>query len=123
MSASMIATNGTIILAKTWGETDRTGGQGAEFGKASPIGLFLILALLVAVVLLVRSMNRRLRNLPESFDDLNPQGGDAHALNNRAPMDDALPSTKSAEDAGTGTATLVKDETLFDDDEKPDPEK
>lgn len=93
MSASVIVANGTSILAKTWGETDMTGGQGAEFGKAAPFGLFLILALLVAVAFLIRSMNRRLRNLPESFDDPEPtRAVDAHALNNAVPMDDALPS-------------------------------
>lgn len=95
-----------------------TGGKGAEFGKAAPLGLFVILALLIAVVLLVRSMNRRLRNLPESFDDpdLTP-GGDPHLLNNMSPMDDALPSRKPGESEAEGTVTLVKD------DEKPEDEK
>ena len=120
MSASAIATSGTLFLAKTWGEPDMTGGQGEEFGKASPIGLFLILALLIAVVLLIRSMNRRLRNLPESFDDpdLTPSG-DAHMLNNQSPMDDALPSAKPGASAGEGTATMVKD-AQESEDEKPD---
>ncbi|WP_235174641.1 hypothetical protein [Tomitella biformata] len=105
-----------------------TGGRGAEFGKASPIGLFLILALLIAVVLLVRSMNRRLRNLPESFDDpdLTP-GADAHALNNQAPMDDALPSKRAGKSAGESAVTMVKDDPKPDDqkpdDQDPDAEK
>ncbi len=120
MSASAIATSGTIFLAKTWGEPDMTGGQGEEFGKASPIGLFLILALLIAVVLLIRSMNRRLRNLPESFDDPGlTSGGDAHQLNNLSPMDDALPSSTSGAGAGEGTATLIKDADEPED-KKPD---
>ena len=42
---------------------------GPEFGQASPIGLFLVLLLLVATILLVRSMNGRLKRLPESFDE------------------------------------------------------
>ena len=97
-----------------------TGGQGEEFGKASPIGLFLILALLVAVVLLIRSMNRRLRNLPESFDDPDPTpGGNAHQLNNLSPMDDALPSTTSGAGAGEGTVTMTKD-AEEPEDKKPD---
>ncbi|MFZ2172554.1 MAG: hypothetical protein WAW17_00700 [Rhodococcus sp. (in: high G+C Gram-positive bacteria)] len=46
---------------------------GPEFGKASPIGLVLILALLAGVVLLVRSMNKRLKNLPDTFEPEHPQ--------------------------------------------------
>ena len=41
---------------------------GPEFGKASPIGLVVVLLLLIGTVLLVRSMNRHLRKLPKSFD-------------------------------------------------------
>jgi len=40
----------------------------APSGEASPIALVVILCLLVAVVLLVRSMNRHLRRVPASFD-------------------------------------------------------
>jgi hypothetical protein len=39
-----------------------------DVGKAGPIGLTLIVALLVATALLVRSMGRHLRKLPPSFD-------------------------------------------------------
>jgi hypothetical protein len=45
------------------------GGQGEEFGKAAPAGLVLLLLFFVAVALLVRSMNKHLRRLPESFED------------------------------------------------------
>nr|WP_328825425.1 hypothetical protein [Tomitella gaofuii] len=51
-----------------WGNKDLTGGRGAEFGKASPLGLLLILALLVGIVFLMRSMNRQLKKVPKSFD-------------------------------------------------------
>ena len=44
------------------------GGQGEEFGKSSPIGLVILLLFFLAVALLVRSMNKHLRRLPESFD-------------------------------------------------------
>jgi hypothetical protein len=37
-------------------------------GKGSTIGLFVVLALLVAVYFLYKSMTRHLRGLPESFD-------------------------------------------------------
>jgi hypothetical protein len=44
-------------------------GHGEEFGKAAPVGLVLLLLFFVAVALLVRSMNKHLRRLPESFED------------------------------------------------------
>ncbi|MEV0945582.1 hypothetical protein [Rhodococcus sp. NPDC049939] len=46
---------------------------GPEFGKASPVGLVVILALLAGVVLLVRSMNRQLKKLPETFEPEHPE--------------------------------------------------
>jgi hypothetical protein len=42
-------------------------GKGDEFGKASPIGLVVILLLGIATILLIRSMTARLRRLPPSF--------------------------------------------------------
>ena len=42
--------------------------KGEEFGKASPIGLVVILVLLVATVFLVRSMTKHIRRVPASFD-------------------------------------------------------
>ena len=41
---------------------------GPDFGKASPFGLIVVVLLLIGVFLLVWSMNRHLRKLPESFD-------------------------------------------------------
>jgi hypothetical protein len=41
--------------------------RGEEFGKTSPIALVVILLLGVATALLIRSMNKRLRNVPASF--------------------------------------------------------
>ncbi|MBV8927587.1 MAG: hypothetical protein JO152_00500 [Mycobacteriaceae bacterium] len=45
---------------------------GPDFGKASPVGLLIVVILLIGTVLLVRSMNRHLRKLPESFDSAHP---------------------------------------------------
>ncbi|HSK59267.1 MAG TPA: hypothetical protein VK935_09470 [Actinomycetospora sp.] len=42
--------------------------RGEEFGKTSPIALVVILLLGLATVLLIRSMSKRLRNVPASFD-------------------------------------------------------
>ena len=46
---------------------------GPEFGKASPIGIPVILRLLIATVLLIRNMNKHIKNLPESFDTEHPE--------------------------------------------------
>ncbi len=47
-------------------------GRGDEFGKASPIGLVVILLLGIATTLLIRSMTKRLRRLPPSFGPADP---------------------------------------------------
>lgn len=39
-----------------------------DVGKAGPLGLFLIVVLLIAVALLVRSMTTHLRRVPPSFE-------------------------------------------------------
>jgi hypothetical protein len=39
-----------------------------DVGKAGPLGLLLIVVLLIAVVLLGRSMGRHLKRVPSSFD-------------------------------------------------------
>jgi hypothetical protein len=39
-----------------------------DVGKAGPLGLLLIVVLLIAVVLLGRSMSRHLKRVPRSFD-------------------------------------------------------
>jgi hypothetical protein len=41
---------------------------GPDFGKASPVGLLILVVLLIATFALVWSMNRHLKKLPESFD-------------------------------------------------------
>lgn len=56
----------TITLATTL--LAQTRDTGPDFGKASPIGLLVVVLLLIAVFLLVRSMNKQLRKVPESFD-------------------------------------------------------
>ena len=42
--------------------------RGPDYGKASPVGLLVVLLLLIGVFFLVRSMNRHLKQVPESFD-------------------------------------------------------
>ena len=38
-------------------------------GLAGPMGLFIIVLMCIATVLLIRNMNKRLRRLPDSFED------------------------------------------------------
>jgi len=46
---------------------------GPDFGKASPVGLLIIVLLLICTALLVWSMNRHLKKLPERFDPSTPE--------------------------------------------------
>ena len=72
-------------------------GKGAEFGKASPIGLVVLVLLFLATVLLVRSMNKQLRKVPASFDE--PDGTRAPATPDPADATEA-PTTPSAAPTG-----------------------
>lgn len=65
MTALMLAALGVVA-------DDAPRNTGPEFGKASPLGLLVVVLLLVSTFFLVRSMNRRLRNVPESFDREDP---------------------------------------------------
>ena len=40
-----------------------------DVGKSGPLGLLLTVLLLIAVVLLVRSMSKHLKRIPPSFDE------------------------------------------------------
>jgi hypothetical protein len=51
--------------------------SGPDFGKASPFGLLVVILLLISLVFLVRSMNRHLKKLPESFDPQHPEADQA----------------------------------------------
>ena len=51
-----------VLAVNNFGDT-RSG------GLAGPMGLFLILILVIATVLLIRNMNSRLRRLPDKFPD------------------------------------------------------
>jgi hypothetical protein len=47
--------------------------HGPDFGKASPVGLLVVVLLLIATLLLLRSMNRQLKKVPPSFDPKHPE--------------------------------------------------
>ena len=46
---------------------------GPDFGKASPVGLLIVVLLLIATLLLLRSMNRQLKKVPKTFDPEHPE--------------------------------------------------
>ena len=72
----------------------------AEGREASPIALVVILCLLVAVVLLVRSMNKHLRKVPPSFADRDEHGRPLGAPTDRA--DPGRPGPSDGEPPGAG---------------------
>jgi hypothetical protein len=76
-------------------ETPRN--TGPDFGKASPIGLLIVVLLLIGTILLVRSMNRHLRKLPGSFDRDNPEA-------DRAADGGTVEPAAAAEDENKGPA-------------------
>lgn len=44
------------------------GGRGEDFGKSSPFGFLILILFFIAVIFLIRSMNKHLRRVPKSFD-------------------------------------------------------
>lgn len=48
-------------------DVDPTTGKGPEWGEAAPSGLLVVVLLCVAVYFLVKSMNRNLKKVPDSF--------------------------------------------------------
>ncbi|OZM73618.1 hypothetical protein CFN78_08810 [Amycolatopsis antarctica] len=63
-----VVTVATVLAQQQPGNGDG-GGQGEDFGKSSPVGLLVLILFLIAVVLLVRSMTKHLKRVPESFDE------------------------------------------------------
>ena len=106
---SLLAQAGSLAMVVAEEDT-----KGAEFGKASPVGLLVIVLMLIAVFLLIRSMNKQLRKLPESFDTEHPEadqafdegtdtvdGTDAEPDRPQAPSD-ASGLADQADDHGSG---------------------
>lgn len=75
-------------------------GKGAEWGKAAPVGLLVILLLCVSVWLLLRSMSKHLRKVRE-FGEQERTERDAAAASGKAP---GVP-----EDAGDADGTGAGD--------------
>ena len=69
---------------------DNNFGDTRGSGLAGPTGLVIILLLVLGTVLLIRNMNKRLKRLPESFDN--------------EPADDVAPGPGPATGGGTDAA-------------------
>lgn len=65
----VLAAQAQTLLA----QTDPVPPEGPEFGKASPIGVPVILILLIVTIALIVNMNRRIKRLPDSFDAEHPE--------------------------------------------------
>ena len=63
----------TLILIAGLLAEDGPRDTGPDFGKASPLGLVVVVLLLIGTFALVWSMNRHLKRLPESFDPDHPE--------------------------------------------------
>jgi hypothetical protein len=75
--------------------------EGPEFGKASPLGLLIIIVLLVATALLIRSMNSQLKKLPKTFDSEHPEPDQAFDDG----TDSVPPEDAAAQPTGTSRTT------------------
>jgi hypothetical protein len=72
---------------------------GPDFGKASPIGLLIVVLLLIGVFALVWSMNRHLKRVPESFDAPDEVPSDRGA-DKAAKTDAGVPGEPKGESGG-----------------------
>ena len=91
-------------------DIDPTTGKGPEWGKAAPVGLLVILLMGIATFFLLRSMTRKIKNVPASFDapetpDSEPPDTDFAAQ--APPVASAAPSDPSAGPEPGGPPALV----------------
>jgi hypothetical protein len=86
-----MTTTAMVGIAQPAPGPDDPGGRGEDFGKSSPLGLLVLLAFLIAVVFLARSMSKHLKRVPASFDP--PE----------EPRDEAQPETPASSDAEPDT--------------------
>jgi len=65
--------NHLLLAAAGWQADGPPHHTGPDFGKASPVGLLIVVLLLISTLFLLRSMNRQLKKVPESFDPTHPE--------------------------------------------------
>jgi hypothetical protein len=88
-----------VVAVNNFGDT-RSG------GLAGPMGLFIIVLMAIAVVLLIRNMNKRVRRLPDSFPDPEAERRKAEIAKLDADLDrpDAEPQRPSVDVNRSGAA-------------------
>jgi len=82
-------------------------------GLAGPMGLFVIVLLCIATVLLIRNMNKRLRRLPDSFPSSEQTQREAEIARLNADLErsGAAPAVRNVETDRSGMpATAAEDE-------------
>jgi hypothetical protein len=75
---------------------------GPDFGKASPVGLLIVVLLLIGTFALIWSMNRHLKKLPKSFDHENPEPDQAADDGAAAPPAEPTPDDQGTRDEPGG---------------------
>lgn len=109
LAGSMASVQVLLADGNSPADVDPTTGHGPEWGKAAPVGLLIVVLLCVAVYFLVKSMNRNLRKVPESFDPApkvtvgaNDDGSPADARAKAVVPPPAAPPPPAAEPPATG---------------------
>jgi hypothetical protein len=64
---------GTAAVTVVLLADDAPRNTGPDFGKASPVGLLIIVLLTIGTFALIWSMNRHLKRLPDRFDRKHPE--------------------------------------------------
>ena len=93
----MVTPTGLDVLAQNnFGDT-RTG------GLTGPMGLLVIVLLAIATVFLIRSMNKRLRRLPESFPPPTTGAGKSDSVDEETVLDPTVSAgeTDAKEESGS----------------------
>jgi hypothetical protein len=95
-----------VVAVNNFGDT-RSG------GLAGPMGLFVIVLMSIATVLLIRNMNKRLRRLPDSFPDAEQTQREAEIARLNADLDrsgaaEARPDVDQIRSEASGAATEVE---------------
>ncbi len=71
---SLLATTLIALAENPPADIDPNTGKGAEWGKAAPVGLLVLLLLCVSMFFILRSFARNMRKVPASFDP--PEDGE-----------------------------------------------
>jgi hypothetical protein len=86
-------------------------GDTREGGLAGPMGLFIIVMMSIATVLLIRNMNKRLRRLPDSFDKVDASSKGAGKVDSESLASGEEPAGNAAAvDNDRSNATAVETE-------------